>query len=486
MTEVEPGVSGGRPRIMWFRRDLRLGDLPALVRAAEGAGGVVGLFVADPMLLSQSARSRRLAAAVEALDRSMAGALLVRAGDPASVVGEVAAEVGATEVHISADCAPYGRRRDADVAAALDRGGRRLVATGSSYAISPGRVTKADGTPYRVFTPFYRAWRDHGWPPPPGSPVGPDRPIGSPPDVPEVGWIRLPGLGSAGLLRHVAHLDCPEPTTGPEGVGEAAALRRWADFCSGDLADYATLRDRADLAGTSRLSAHLRFGEIHPRTLLRDLSRFGDAPGAEAFRREIAFREFYADVLWHHPRSATSSLDRRFDDHMVYRNGPTADADFEAWCEGRTGFPFVDAGMRQLLADGWMHNRVRMVVASFLVKDLHLPWWRGARWFMSRLRDGDLASNAAGWQWTAGCGTDAAPFHRIFNPVSQGKRFDPDGDYVRRYVPELRGLPGSAAHEPWLHPLLAPDYPPRIVDHAAERLAALDRHRQMRTAAEDS
>ncbi|MEK9664338.1 MAG: FAD-binding domain-containing protein, partial [Candidatus Nanopelagicales bacterium] len=237
-------------------------------------------------------------------------------------------------------------------------------------------------------------------------------------------------------------------------------------------------RDLPAVAGTSAMSHHLNWGEIHPRPMLADL---GDTEGEEVFRKEIAWREFYADVLHQHPTSARQSLDPRFDNDFAWDDGERADTLFDAWATGRTGYPFVDAGMRQLLAEGWMHNRVRMVVASFLVKDLHLPWQRGAAHFMRWLRDGDLASNAHGWQWTAGCGTDASPYHRVFNPVGQGERFDPDGEYVRRYVPELTHLPGKAAHKPW-DVLGGYDggYPERIVDHAAERLDALDRFARMK------
>jgi deoxyribodipyrimidine photo-lyase len=266
------------------------------------------------------------------------------------------------------------------------------------------------------------------------------------------------------------------PTVDDPGValppaGEAAAWERWASFAAAGLAEYKARRDRPDVDGTSTLSHHLRFGEIHPRSLLAQL---GDGPGDEAYRRELCWREFYADVLFQAPDSARSSLDRRFDEVMTWTRGPIADERFEAWATGRTGYPFVDAGMRQLRADGWIHNRVRMVVASFLVKDLHLPWQRGAREFMHWLRDGDLASNVHGWQWTAGCGTDAAPFFRVFNPVLQGRKFDPDGDYVRRYVPELAHLEGGTVHEPWAVPDgYAGGYAERIVDHHAERDAAL-------------
>ena len=256
-------------------------------------------------------------------------------------------------------------------------------------------------------------------------------------------------------------------------AGEEAALERWDTFRTNGLADYEDRRNRPDLAGTSVLSHHLRWGEIHPRTLLADLS---EGPGHDVFRKEIAWREFYADVLARHPDSARHSLDARYDTTMEWDSGPTADERFDAWAQGRTGYPFVDAGMRQLRAEGWVHNRVRMVVASFLIKDLHIPWQRGAREFMQWLRDGDLASNAHGWQWTAGCGTDASPYYRVFNPITQGVKFDPDGDYVRRYIPELAHLPGKSAHTPWDAPDgYAHGYPERIVDHAAERLVALAR-----------
>lgn len=465
------------PQIMWFRRDLRLTDQPALARAASAAaaegGSVVGLFVADPVLLDGSARTRRLGESLRALDAATGGSLVLRFGDPAEVVLALAAQLGAPAVHISADFGPYGQRRDARVAAVLAAQGLELVATGSPYAVSPGRVTKPDGTAYRVYTPFYKAWLAHGWPEP-----------AAPPD-PGPEWLKVESDAWPAVLDSASSNDARLLPP----AGELSALARWQEFLAGGgVAAYADLRNRPDLHATSALSAALRFGEIHPRTLLADLTGAVTADGltgagAEAFRREIAFREFYADVLFRSPESAVRSLDRRFDENLDYADGPEGDRRFAAWCAGRTGYPFVDAGMRQLLAEGWVHNRVRMIVASFLVKDLHLPWWRGAEWFMSHLADGDLASNSQGWQWTAGCGTDAAPYYRIFNPVLQGQRFDPEGDYVRRYVPELRGLPGSAAHEPWKAPLLAADYPQRIVDHFAEKDVALARFEAMKAAA---
>jgi deoxyribodipyrimidine photo-lyase len=331
-----------------------------------------------------------------------------------------------------------------------------LVRTGSPYAVTPGRVRKRDGSPFRVFTPFYRAWSDHGWP----------RPADTGPNT--AAWLKPPNRFGTPIPS-----ESVPPGMDLPAAGERAALLRWSAFRDGCLASYATDRDRPDLAGTSRMSAYLRWGCVHPRTLLAGLRR--DA-GAEAYRAELAWREFHADVLWHQPRTARHNYDPRFDG-VDYDTGGAADDAFRAWCQGRTGFPFVDAGLRQLLAEGWMHNRVRMVVASFLVKDLHLPWWRGARHFMRHLVDGDLASNQLNWQWVAGSGTDASPYFRVFNPVVQGRKFDPDGDYVRRYVPELRPVAGRLVHEPWRLPDGPPSgYPPPIVEHAHEREVALRRY----------
>jgi deoxyribodipyrimidine photo-lyase len=230
------------------------------------------------------------------------------------------------------------------------------------------------------------------------------------------------------------------------------------------------------------MSPYLKYGLIHPRTMLADLVA-RRSPAAQTYTTEIAWREFYADVLHRRPDSARKNYDRAFD-ALPVEHGAAADEAFRRWQEGMTGFPIVDAGMRQLRAEAWMHNRVRMIVASFLVKDLHLPWWWGARHFMQLLVDGDLASNQHGWQWTAGSGTDAAPYFRVFNPITQGEKFDPDGEYVRRYVPELRGVPGRQVHQPWtLDSGLVPDgYPEPMVDHRAERLAALARYDHVKAA----
>ncbi|MDQ4040029.1 MAG: DNA photolyase family protein [Actinomycetota bacterium] len=446
--------------IMWFRRDLRLADNPALVAALDAAGGgqVVPVFVLDPALWKPAGGPRRtfLIGCLEKLNAVMDNNLVVRHGDPAHVVPRLAAELGANSVHIAADTGPYGRRRDLRVDQALGR--TPLVTTGSAYAVSPGRVRKPDGGPYRVFTPFAKAWRAHGWP----------APAITPRSIP---W-------SAGVHGDGLPATPEESATALPAPGENSARHMWRSFLEQNIARYSTERNRPDLNRTSRLSPYLHLGCIHPRTLLVDLA--GDnSSGARTFINELAWREFYADVLWHQPDSARDYLQPQFKT-MTYSTGPAAEQKFTAWTQGRTGYPMVDAGMRQLKAEGWMHNRVRMLVASFLVKDLHQEWTRGARWFMQHLVDGDLASNQHGWQWVAGCGTDPAPYYRVFNPVLQGRKFDPNGDYVRRYVSELRGVAGGQdgnIHEPWDLPGgLPPGYPERIVDHAAERQIALDRY----------
>ncbi|MDM7832404.1 cryptochrome/photolyase family protein [Cellulomonas edaphi] len=447
--------------VHWFRRDLRLADNPALVAAVQRARAaddeVVALFVVDPLLWRSAGGPRLayLAASLRALDAELGGRLVVRTGAAADVVPRLAAEVGADSVHVTAATEPYGRRRDAAVARAL--GDVDLVPTGSPYAVAPGRLTSGAGTPFQVFTPFRRAWLDHGW----------AAPAPRPRSVP---WATLPSDG----VPAAPHTDVDLPA-----AGEHAARDRWRRFVDDDLARYGTDRDRPDLDGTSAMSIPLKYGEVHPRTLLADLSSHRH-DSAGTFRSELAWREFHADVLWHHPGAARTSLRPVVPDDSWAR-GAAADAAFDAWRDGRTGYPLVDAGMRQLRAIGWMHNRVRMVVASFLVKDLHLEWQRGAAHFMEWLVDGDVPQNQLNWQWVAGTGRDAAPYFRVFNPVLQGEKFDPEGSYVRRWVPELRSVPGRAVHQPWrLGADAAPGYPARIVDHKAERTAALEAYQRGR------
>ena len=456
--------------LLWLRRDLRLADHPALLAAREAADGELAvLFVLDPALWAGAGAVRRawLAASLAALESDLDGALLLRHGAPADVVPGVAQELAAGTVHVTRETTPAGARRDRAVRRSLAGAGVELVETGTPYAVGPGLVRTRQGEPFKVFTPFFRAWREHGWPEPAITPRA--LPLVSAPGRTAEERARAT-LGAA-----LEEDDLPDLP----GAGERAARRRWQDFLEEGLGDYGSARDRPDLTGTSRLSPYLKVGAVHPRTLLADLAGRAKSSGAEVFRTELAWREFYADVLHHRPDSAWADLRKELES---LRYDEPEDA-LAAWKEGTTGYPIVDAGMRQLLATGWMHNRLRMITASFLTKDLHVWWPVGARWFLERLVDGDVASNNHGWQWVAGTGTDASPYFRVFNPVTQGEKFDPQGDYVRRWVPELAHLTGSQVHRPWeAADGYAHGYPARIVDHAEQRQEALSRYRAARGA----
>jgi deoxyribodipyrimidine photo-lyase len=463
-------TTDARPTIWWVRRDLRLADNPALLAAVDEGAAVLPLFVLDPVLRASAGRARAawLAAALVDLDDRLRDGggpgLSVLEGRPEDVVPRVAAEVGAATVHVSADFGPYGRRRDAQVGEALAATGRSLVATGSPYAVAPGTLLNQYGTPFQVFSPFHRSWLARGvHGPAPGVEAG------------AVTWA---------ASEHRVGLEAADPRLLPH-VGERAALaswRAWVQREQGGPADYKRLHDLPAPDATAHVSKALRWGHLHPRTLLADLAEL-DGEGPAAIARQIAWRDFYADVLWNRPDATRVPVQPRFRDFE--RDDPStsgvAAARLDAWQRGRTGYPLVDAGMRQLLAEGWMHNRVRLVVGSFLVKDLHLPWEDGAAWFMEHLHDGDVASNQLNWQWVAGCGNDPSPFYRVFNPVLQSEKFDPEGDYIRRWVPELAALSGKEVHQPWLAPGGPPaGYPGPVVDHKAERLEALARYERVR------
>ncbi|MEO6470281.1 MAG: deoxyribodipyrimidine photo-lyase [Aeromicrobium sp.] len=434
--------------ILWFRRDLRLSDNPALFAAAgDGSGTVVPLYVVDPTEwdgLGAPQRAYRRASLESLSDRI--GGLYVLHGDPVEVVPHLASLLDST-VYASADFTPYGISRDAAVAELTE-----LRVTGSPYAVSPGRIFTKDGSPYRVFTPYYKAWLEHGWK--------------EPVIAPNVRWHVPTGGDGLPTAQTAAGFVCPE-------AGEVKAHELWRAYTEDDLAAYADVRDLPGADRTSRMSIPLSNGEIHPRTLLADLG-----PDDDAYRRQLAFREFYADVLFHRGWSAWDYYDSSFAKMRYDEPG----VEFDAWRMGRTGFPIVDAGMRQLLHEGWMHNRVRMIVASFLVKDLHIEWQHGAQHFLQHLIDADLASNQHSWQWVAGCGTDAAPYFRVFNPISQGKKFDPNGDYLRRHIPELASLGPDEIHEPWRLEEPPSGYPKPLLDHAVERLESLERYGEIRSA----
>ena len=447
-------MSQQKTSIIWFRRDLRINDHPALLAAIESSDQIIPLFILDKKQIDE-AGSKLLAymsQSLRKLDESLGNKLHIIEGDQVEVLSTLIKKYGVEQVHISDEYERYGAARDARVEAA----GITLVRTGSPYAVTPGRVVKpSDGTPYKVYTPFYKAWCIHGW--------------------------RAPAVTPKKFT-------CVEPTSEyrafpdfvmPEGVsvieaGEEAGLKRFKAFTKNGLDSYDENRNFAAIDGTSKMSTYLKFGEIHPRTLLQGL---GESKAHDTFRKEIAWREFYADVLFNNPMTDVQYYSEKFAQMRYDKPGEQ----FKAWREGKTGYPFVDAAMRQLVMEGWMHNRTRMVVASFLVKDLHLEWQLGERFFADHLVDYDVASNAHGWQWTAGTGTDASPYYRVFNPIEQGRRFDENGDYIRRYVPELAHLSASEIHEPWLYlDGYSKGYSERIVDHAVERVESLARLQEIK------
>jgi deoxyribodipyrimidine photo-lyase len=442
--------------IFWFRRDLRLGDHPALLEALSGSQRTYLVATADILGTKfqslSDVRRNSLRASWAALAKDCGGKLEVLE-DPNSLVS-LAKSVRANTVHCSAAFDTNGRKELLSVEKDLAQFGIKLVVGPGNYAVQPGSVLKGDGTPYKVYTPFYNEWSKYD--------------VGLPFPKPELGPVsRVEGFENT--FDPQLHLSA--------GVlaGEDFAAHTLKRFLNSRVVGYDENRNRPDLGGTSHLSHALSHGEIHPRTVLQNLPV---GKGAEVFRKEIAWREFYADVLWSYPESLTEYLDPKFA-RMRYDFDPVK---FDAWCQGRTGYPMVDAGMRQLSSEGWMHNRVRMIVASFLVKDLHIEWQHGAEWFEKHLTDFDPASNSHGWQWTAGCGTDASPFFRVFNPVGQGLKFDPDGVYVRKYIPELSHLSGTSAHEPWDNEHgYSNGYPKQIVDHAIERAEALARLAELKS-----
>jgi len=464
------------PTIFWFRRDLRLSDNLALLEAVgrSNGSGVLPVFVLDDELLSFAGPTRAsyLSMTLQSLNESLSGALILRAGDPAAVLVDLAREYGVTEIFATTDFAPSGRRRDERTTAQLASSGIRLQFLDSPYAVAPGTVVSQSGDPLKVFSAFHRRWLDRIF----------DAPF-QPPQSSR--WIAASSISFDEISERCAHYrpayfgDLPDEVANvlPK-AGEAAALKRLTDFAD-IVDDYAKARNLPGANATSRLSPDLHFGTIHPRQILQAVN--GSSTGRATFVAELCWRDFYADVLYHHPSSVRHALRSNMAKLRVDTDDQAKER-FRVWARGETGYPLVDAGMRQLLEEGWMHNRVRMVTASFLVKHLHLDWRWGARWFMWRLIDGDVASNQQGWQWTAGTGTDAAPYYRIFNPTTQAERFDPSGDYVHRFIPELRDVAAPQCLQPGAGDglLSPPGYPTPIVDAATERIEALARYDEIK------
>jgi deoxyribodipyrimidine photo-lyase len=459
--------------IVWFRRDLRIHDNPALAAALSSASDVIPVFCLDPRLLQgrhrSGPRTQFLLECLSDLDTSLrerGSRLILRIGDPAGELPAIAQQTGADAVYIAEDVGPFARRREERVRSALERAGVTLRSHPGLFTLDePWALRTTAGQPYTTFTPYHRAWLNA-----PRRAVIPS-PSELPAPGPSLRSDELPSLHELGLEQEVSH---------PLQGGERAARQMLARFLSARVHDYERLRDLPGEEGTSRLSPYVHFGCVSPRHIEH---RLGRGTGAEAFRRQLCWRDFYAQVLIHHPGNSRSEYQQRFRGRLRWSRSRQ---NFAAWREGRTGFPLVDAGMRQLLREGWIHNRARLVVGSFLTKDLGMDWRWGERWFMRLLLDGDEANNNGNWQWIASVGVDPQPAtRRMFNPARQQARFDPDGTYVRRYVPELANVPDEYLAEPWKMPAelqaqvgctIGLDYPEPIVDHALARRVAIERY----------
>jgi len=463
--------------IIWFRRDLRLADNPALSAGLE-RGEVVPVFVIDPKLLqSERASEKRVAwlvANLRALDTSLrerGSQLIVRRGEPASVLGQLAQETQATQVLFNLDVTPYARRRDRQVALELEKNGLTVEAFDDITLHHPEDIVTMTGRPYQVFTAFKKAW------------------LALPKPAAEETATIPEKLAASILPIESLPLDFGEVAIDLPAAGEVAAIDRLNDFLEETIFGYSEGRNLLDRAATSFLSPYLRFGAISIRQAYWgaqaaiDLAEDKEAKtGAEAWLNELIWREFYMALLYHFPHTIQRPLREQYT-NFAWLDDEEA---FVAWCAGRTGYPVVDAAMRCLNATGWLHNRARMIVASFLTKDLLIDWRKGEQYFMQQLIDGDSAANAGGWQWAAGVGADAQPFFRVFNPTLQGQRFDPDGTFVRQWLPELARVPDRLVHEPWkmtsleqreANCLIGHDYPAPIIDHHYARDRALRHYR---------
>ena len=458
--------------LVWFRRDLRLFDHAALHHALREARQVFCCFVFDTTILAPLPRDdRRVTFIYDSLQqladelREAGGHLIVRHGDARSVLPSLAAELGVEGVFANHDYEPAAGERDAAVAGALAADGRALRTFKDQVIFERDDVLSLAGTPFSVFTPYKNAWLKKLDADPsvlaPWGAAGHFAP----------GRTAMPTLASLGFERSAMAI--------PAGMSGGAAL--FEDFLA-RVADYGTARDFPAIPGCSRLSVHLRFGTVSIRHLVRTiraLSMRGQAgDGGAVWLSELIWREFYMMILHHHPHVVRSAFKPAYD-AIAWETGAAADAAFAAWCEGRTGYPLVDAAMLQLNTTGYMHNRLRMVTASFLVKDLGIDWKRGEAYFAEKLNDFELSSNNGGWQWAASTGCDAQPYFRIFNPVTQSEKFDADGEFIRHFLPQLKNLSRKEIHAPFA--IRGLDYPPPMVDHGEARKRTLERYAMVKS-----
>ena len=480
--------------LLWFRRDLRLADNPALDAAVASGGPVIPVYIcddADAGEWSPGGASRWwLQGSLSALSSEIearGNRLILKAGPAEAVINELLSETGATSVYWNRRYEPWATRRDEKIKTALKGKGMEARSFNAGLLREPWAITTQKGEPYKVFTPFWKALRASG---------EPDQLKPAPQRIPAPNdFSKSDDLNSWGLLPTK-----PDWASGLRDAwtpGEDAAQSRLHDFIDAAVFDYQDKRNLPGVSGTSRLSPHLHFGEIGPRQIWHTviasaLDQTGSPMprGAETYLSEIAWREFSYHLLFHFPELPLKPLRTEFS-NFPWANDPDA---LSAWQRGATGYPIVDAGMRELWTTGWMHNRVRMIVASFLIKDLLIDWQTGEKWFWDTLVDADLASNAASWQWVAGCGADATPYFRVFNPTIQGTKFDPDGSYVRRWLPEVSRLPDRLIHAPWTaKPIeladagieLGRDYPAPIVDHSIARNRALEKYKLLKAGKND-
>ena len=479
MTTAEQRTNPEPPVLLWFRNDLRLTDNPALDRAARTGRPVIPVFVLDddqPGNRPLGGASRWwLHGSLDALQtalEALGSRLVLRRGAADAVLARLVHETGATDLVWNRLYDPDAVRRDKKIKARFAGSGVAARSFNASLLFEPWTIRTGQDAPYRVFTPFWRRCIETGF----------DGPSNGPSALP------APAAWPAGdrLDDWRLRSSTPDWAAGLRAAwrpGEAGARERLDAFLAEGVARYHADRDLPGAAGTSRLSPHLHFGEIGPRQIAAALEPPGRGRGPSAFLRELGWREFSHHLLYHHPEMTDTNLRREFD-RMPWQDDPDA---LRRWQRGRTGYPLVDAGMRELWTTGWMHNRVRMVTASFLTKHLLLDWRLGEAWFRDTLVDADRANNSAGWQWVAGCGADAAPYFRVFNPVAQSRRFDPGARYLRQWLPELGRLPNGLLHAPWEAPAavldaagvrLGADYPHPMVDHAAARERALEAYRR--------